>query len=507
MQKQKLNATELEGKLTDGVEKESLYIPALERDGFGLLPRLPMMGKELDLNAKALLTIMYSYAHTTNAENDNASCVAFPGRDTLMAISKMSKPTYYRALNQLIDKGFVSVKQERKQTENNNNRIGWAHNIYTLENNPICYKNGEAFVYDTELYVGYQKMGVNCKGRGAVYKRPLLACSFSTKAVAAYGYICAYNCFGVCRLNLDLMRMSLGLGRDAFAKVLYELNCSGYVEVERIKMGKKYTNLAIFSFICPTEEDNDTSSENVEIIKSNDCADTCDPIIIEDDVSFSISGDIVCDIPETEYSDLDDDYEDFEETHLLPNEDGKNTVCHETEEKTFAPEIIKMPMGVDKVERGEDGEGQREIALGNKEDRHANLAYKQFQFSTDGPWGYVGDALNHLAVRLSIQQVADIAWVKPVNDLMLGIKNLLDKIDGNNLIEVGGCGWYAPVYVLQRFADLPENQCLAALRRYVNMDHSKIHDKPTYLLTALWNEMNDPKYYSYVGDDADDYWA
>lgn len=505
MAKEKLNEAELESKLTNGVEKESLYIPTLERDGFGLLPRLPMMGKELDLNAKALLTIIYSYAHATNTDSDNASCVAFPGRDTLMSISRMSKPTYYRALKQLIDMGFVSVMQERKQTENNKNRIGWAHNIYTLENKPSCYRNGEAFVYDAELYVCYQKSGVNCKGRGAVYKRPLLKRAFSTKAIAAYGYICTYNCFGTCRLNLDLMRMSLDLGRDAFAKVLYELNCSGYVEVDRIKMGRKYTNLATFSFTCPIEEEgNEISSENVEIIKGEECENTCEHILFDDDIAISVSDEYV--IPDTDYSDLDDVQEDFEEEHLLPNENETNKVCHEADAKTFAPEIIRMPTGVDMVEEPVS-EAQREMVIGNKEDRHANLAYKKFQFSTEGPWGYVGDALNHLAVRLSIQQVADIAWVKPVNDLMQGIKNLLDKIDGNNLIEVGGCGWYAPVYVLQRFADLPENQCLTALRRYVGMDHTKIHDKPTYLLTALWNEMNDPKYYSFVDDDADDYWA
>lgn len=505
MTKERLNAEDLEHRLVDGVEKESLYIPALERDGFGLLPRLPMMGKELDLNAKALLTIIYSYAHVTNADGDNSSCVAFPGRDTLMAISKMSSKIYYKALNQLIDMGFVSVVQERKQTEKNKNRIGWAHNIYTLENKPSCYKNGEAFVYDAELYVGYQKSGVNCKGRGAVYKRPLLKCAFSTKAIAAYGYVCTYNCFGTCRLNLDLMQMSLGLGRDAFAKVLYELNCSGYLEVDRIKMGKKYTNLAIFSFTCPiTEKSNEITSENVEIIKGEECENVCEHILLDDDVAISVSDEYV--IPDTDCS-LNDDRDDFEEKHLLPNENEANTVCHEAAAKTFAPEIIMMPTGVEKVERVEKTEPQPEMAIGNKEDRHANLAYKKFQFSTEGPWGYVGDALNHLAIRLSIQQVADHAWIQPVNDLMQGIKNLVDQINGNNLIEVGGCGWYAPTYVLQRFADLPENQCLAALRRYVGMDHAKIHDKPTYLLTMLWNEMNDPRYYSYVAEDAEDYWA
>lgn len=508
MTKERLNAEDLEHRLVDGVEKESLYIPALERDGFGLLPRLPMMGKELDLNAKALLTIIYSYAHATNADGDNSSCVAFPGRDTLMAISKMSIKTYYNALKTLLDTGFVTIKQDRQQCKSGRNV--WGHNVYILEMQPKCYKNGDVFVYDADLYTRYRQLGINCKGRGAIYKKPLLAKVFTTKGIAAYGYICTYNCFGTCRLNLAIMQNALGMGRNTFAALLKELNNSGYLRIERIRAGHKYTDEANFIFTCP-DSDLEPISDNCEAIEGSCDTGTDERIIIEDDITISVSADTPYTVPDTDYSVLDDECEDFEEDdceeHSFPNRNDETAGCSDTSAKTFDPEIIMMPMGVEKVERVEKTEPQPEMAIGNKEDRHANLAYKKFQFSTEGPWGYVGDALNHLAIRLSIQQVADHAWIQPVNDLMQGIKNLVDQINGNNLIEVGGCGWYAPTYVLQRFADLPENQCLAALRRYVGMDHARIYDKPTYLLTMLWNEMNDPKYYSYVAEDAEDYWA
>lgn len=508
MTKERLNAEDLEHRLVDGVEKESLYIPALERDGFGLLPRLPMMGKTISNNSKALLAVLYSYAHASDKESNDSPYEAFPGQKRLMNITGMAKDTYYAALHELIDKGFVTIKRERVAQENGHST--WGHNIYVLENRPKCYQNGDVFSYDGALQAAYKQLGINCRGRGAIYKKPLLNKAFSKLSIAAYGYICTYNCFGTCQLNLDIMQTSLGLGRDTFMKLIKELNASGYLKIDRIKQGRKYTNMATFLFTCP-DSDLEPISDNCETIEGSCDTGTDERIIIEDDITISVSADTPYTVPDTDYSVLDDECEDFEEDnceeHSFPNRNDETAGCSDTSAKTFAPEIIMMPMGVEKVERVEKTEHQPEMAIGNKEDRHANLAYKKFQFSTEGPWGYVGDALNHLAIRLSIQQVADHAWIQPVNDLMQGIKNLVDQINGNNLIEVGGCGWYAPTYVLQRFADLPENQCLAALRRYVGMDHARIYDKPTYLLTALWNEMNDPKYYSYVPEDAEDYWA
>lgn len=99
-----------------------LSIDGINANGFGFIPKLIMCDKRLSIKSKALIAFFYSIVQ--------AGCRAFPHRSTICVFLGLSKDTYYKSLNQLIDCNYITVMQRHTK------KGCFSVNDYILNSNP-----------------------------------------------------------------------------------------------------------------------------------------------------------------------------------------------------------------------------------------------------------------------------------------------------------------------------------------------------------------------------------
>lgn len=113
-------------------------VPAgLNRDGYGMIPRLVMQDERLSHKAKAAYAYICSFA--------GAGTVAFPARDTILYHLGISHPVYYRLLHELIDLNYITVKQRKVA-----GRFSVC-DYYLVDQSPPCERFSETEKPDTGL--------------------------------------------------------------------------------------------------------------------------------------------------------------------------------------------------------------------------------------------------------------------------------------------------------------------------------------------------------------------
>ncbi len=100
-----------------------LMLDGINAKGFGFIPKLIMCDNRITIKSKALVSFFYSLVQS--------GCRAFPHRATICVFLGLSKDSYYKALNQLIEFGYVTVKQ--RHTKNGRFSV----NDYILNSNPV----------------------------------------------------------------------------------------------------------------------------------------------------------------------------------------------------------------------------------------------------------------------------------------------------------------------------------------------------------------------------------
>lgn len=114
--------------MLEDTEKSTLSFEGINANGFGIIPKMVMCDNELTITAKALLAFFYSLAAS-------GACV-FPKRSIILNSLGISKTTYYKALDLVIERGYAKVTTRRSK----NGRF--AINNYILTENPQpCPKN------------------------------------------------------------------------------------------------------------------------------------------------------------------------------------------------------------------------------------------------------------------------------------------------------------------------------------------------------------------------------
>lgn len=79
----------------------------IRRAGYGMLPRMVMQSPQLSHKAKAVYAYFCSFA--------GAGESAFPSRETILYHLDVSHPTYYKALHELINAGYLAVRQRQER--------------------------------------------------------------------------------------------------------------------------------------------------------------------------------------------------------------------------------------------------------------------------------------------------------------------------------------------------------------------------------------------------------
>lgn len=107
-----------------------LTVDGIAAQGYGFIPKLIMIDPRLSVKSKALIALLYSLTA--------AGTCAYPHRETLCVSLGISKNTYYKALNQLIEFNYIEVHQRRQ------NKGRFTVNDYTLVTNPNQEKINES---------------------------------------------------------------------------------------------------------------------------------------------------------------------------------------------------------------------------------------------------------------------------------------------------------------------------------------------------------------------------
>lgn len=96
---------------------DKLKLEGVLSQGYGIIPKLVMKDKDLSIEAKSIYSYFCSYAGGGNT--------AFPSVELICSDLGISENRLLKHRKQLIDKGYIKVKRERKEK-------GWSNNIYTI---------------------------------------------------------------------------------------------------------------------------------------------------------------------------------------------------------------------------------------------------------------------------------------------------------------------------------------------------------------------------------------
>ncbi len=124
------NPKKIKCEINSEQSESLLSLDGINAKGYGFIPKIIMCDKRLSIIAKGLIAFFYSLVQS--------GCRAFPHRSTVCIFLGISKNTYYKALNQLIEYNYITVKQ--RHTKNGRFSV----NDYILNSNPSkspCPKN------------------------------------------------------------------------------------------------------------------------------------------------------------------------------------------------------------------------------------------------------------------------------------------------------------------------------------------------------------------------------
>lgn len=101
--------------------RDILKIEGVKAKGYGVLPKMLMLDRELSIEAKAIYSYFCSYA--------GAGTTAFPSVKKIIDDLCISRSRYYKHFNLLKDLGYIEVEQIKSDSK-------FSHNIYTLVEKP-----------------------------------------------------------------------------------------------------------------------------------------------------------------------------------------------------------------------------------------------------------------------------------------------------------------------------------------------------------------------------------
>lgn len=96
---------------------EKLKLEGVLSKGYGVIPKLVMKDTELTIEAKSIYAYLCSYA--------GGGDTAFPSVSLICTDLDISENRYLKHRKQLVDKGYITITRERKES-------GWSNNIYTI---------------------------------------------------------------------------------------------------------------------------------------------------------------------------------------------------------------------------------------------------------------------------------------------------------------------------------------------------------------------------------------
>lgn len=208
----------------------AVEIDGVYAQGFGMLAQKVMLDKELPLQSKAIYAYLASYA---------GSGKIYPKRSTILRDLNMNKDTYYKYLNRLVEKSYISISKAK----------GFLNkNVYTICSNPNaigCPPSASAehhtLSLDNIYSYGYGNMPklIMCDTRLSVKARGMIALFYSLAQSSNTVFP-----------TRDYTMEILGISKQTYYNTLNELIAYGYISV--IKRKGKNGKFCVNNYILNT---------------------------------------------------------------------------------------------------------------------------------------------------------------------------------------------------------------------------------------------------------------
>lgn len=216
-----------------------LRVQGVKARGFGVYPKIVAQDPSISVHAKAV----YAFFCSLTGRGDTV----FPCRDTILRSLRMGRDTYYAALHELEEYGYITIEQEEKPQGSTQ----FTRNIYTITAKPARYNNTEGL--DEKIAKAYQEVarhGLDVHGYGIA---PYIVMSdIRMKSIDKAVYIYLSTLSGARGyVDLDLRRMCHDLGfqniqrAQRHLKTLKELGYIAAVQLHingRFSTGRYYIN-------------------------------------------------------------------------------------------------------------------------------------------------------------------------------------------------------------------------------------------------------------------------
>lgn len=217
---------------TTVVEKDfaqRLEIEGVNFKGFGNIPKFVMLDSDLTLEAKTLYAYFCSFTGKGNS--------SFPGRNKITRDLKISKTSFYKHLDMLIENGYIIVKSGKEKFKTN---------TYIIVSKPKKIGNNLDLLPKMKRVKKDMITNVSLKdfGYGNIPKALMQDQRLSFKAKGLYAFFAAFSGDnGFCFPKVSYTLFSLKLKRTAYQNFCKELKDLDYIiSVQRHENGKLGSN-------------------------------------------------------------------------------------------------------------------------------------------------------------------------------------------------------------------------------------------------------------------------
>lgn len=233
-EKSQQTADELKNQITEEVKHEGV----LDK-GYGLMPKIIMLDPNLSIEAKSLYAFFCSFC--------GSGSTAYPGREYIYNFLNIGKHVYYKALNELKDKGLISVEQVKTNGM-------FSKNIYTLVGNPKEYLSKATPCIEENNTLAFG--GLLKYGYGLIPKVVMINKDLTPKTKALYAYFCVYTGAGQTSFPKKQYTLHhLNISDSTYQKCLNSLISENYIKVFSIREKGRFVgnNYVIVDKPCKSE--------------------------------------------------------------------------------------------------------------------------------------------------------------------------------------------------------------------------------------------------------------
>ena len=206
---------------------DEVRVRGIRAKGFGQLPRIVFVDPAVSVTAKGIYAYFCSY--TGSGKN-----TAFPTRNRILHDLGLSKDSYYKHFNTLIEKGYGLITVDKAEAPGSQ----FQKNIYTIESFPSRYASEKEFPQaSTAMAAALSEVRKHqdlcAAGYGIAPKAVMIDPELSVQAKGVYAYLSSFAGAGTTASpSIETMTYHLSLTDHTLRRYITELISAGLISRE-----------------------------------------------------------------------------------------------------------------------------------------------------------------------------------------------------------------------------------------------------------------------------------